>query len=154
MIRVVNVLKDYQKDKHIFYFPVCDESKMYKQFLQKWSDNFAEEEPEEIVEEVKIEKSRVTFLPIDDITKFEQKSKSPHRKNKTYAEYEKDFQRLKLKVKNLENSLTSSTLLRRKKSFKEKPRETVTKSATDLKKLQTFKYLVLSTITSNTLLHE
>ena len=124
---------------------------MYKQFVKMWAENFQEEEIIEPVEEKPIEKSKVTFLPLEDFTKLERKTRVSHRKSRTYVDYEKDFARLKVKVKTLENSLTSSTFLRRKKSFKEKTKQ-VNVGSTNIKKLQTFKYLVLSTITSNTFL--
>ena len=66
MTRVVSVMVEYLRDKNIFIFYPCKESRMFKSFLRKWDESFQEtnvctiDDVPDDIEDVK--KSKVTFL--------------------------------------------------------------------------------------------
>ena len=160
-IRVSKVLIDYSRDKHIFVFKECKESKLFKKFLKKWNDNFTCEEYFENEEFEDEDPSEDNYKPFDEEVMMHLQRKSSikyQRKSKSYVDMDLDFQRLKTQIKSLENSLNTPTFLRKKKSFKydkakklrfnEKQKK---HKKANVKKLLTFKFLILTTFNSKAL---
>ena len=77
MIRVSRIFLDYHRDKNVFVFRECKESIFFKRFLSKWEDIWFEPIPyeEEDEEEVQEEKSKVTYISLEnvDLTKLERR---------------------------------------------------------------------------------
>ena len=44
MLDIAKVLWECQRERHIFIFRDCSESRMYKRFLKKWDENYFEED--------------------------------------------------------------------------------------------------------------
>ena len=160
MIRVSRVLIDYSRDKHIFVFKECKESKLFKKFLRKWDDNFTYEEYFEDEEFEDEDPSENNYKSFDEEVMMNLQRKSSikyQKKSKSYVDMDLDFQRLKTQIKSLENSLNTPTLLRKKKSFKfdkakklrfnEKEKK---QKKASVKKLLTFKFLILTTFNAKT----
>ena len=160
IIKVSKVVIDYSRDKHIFVFKECKESKLFKKFLRKWDDNFTCDEYFEEEEFEEENPSEDSWKPFDEEVMMSLQQKSPikyQRKSKSYIDMDLDFQRLKTQIKSLENSLNTPTFLRKKKSFKsdkakklrfDEKRKQHKKA--NVKKLLTFKFLILTTFNRKT----
>ena len=44
MLDIAKMLWECQRERHIFIFRDCSESRMYKRFLKKWDENYFEED--------------------------------------------------------------------------------------------------------------
>ena len=107
-------LWESQKETHCFKFKESTESKMFKQFLKNWDDTFHED----LKENKKRFSSCSSLITWDNISLLREIRNDS--RSQSYMEMENNVQDLKTQINTLTSSVNPFTLLRRKKTFKQR----------------------------------
>ena len=54
MLDIAKMLWECQRERHIFIFRDCSESRMYKRFLKKWDENYFEGNMQTMFDKIRV----------------------------------------------------------------------------------------------------